>query len=85
VRGEIAHAGAPRKAEAHFQHAIDVARAQGARLWELRAAVSLATLRRGQRRHAAARSVLEPVLSWFPDDLDAPDLRAARALRARLA
>ncbi len=85
VRGEIARARAPRQAETHFQDAIDVARAQGARLWELRAVVGLARLRHDQRQHAAARRALEPVLSSFPDDLDAPDLRAARALRARLA
>jgi DNA-binding winged helix-turn-helix (wHTH) protein len=85
LQGEIAHARDPRAAEAAFERALATARAQGARLWELRAATSLASLRGRQRKRAAARGVLDPVLASFPDDLDAPDLANARALRARLA
>jgi len=85
LRGEIAYAREPRAAEAQFERAIEVARAQGARLWELRASVSFAALRWRQRKRDAALAIVDPVLSHFPDDLDAPDLVAARALRARLA
>src|SRR5262249_13061952 len=46
LRGEIAQAQDPRQAEASFRQAIDVAREQGAKLWELRASVSLASLLR---------------------------------------
>jgi len=85
LQGEVAHARDPRSAEAAFERALVTARAQGARLWELRAAASLAALRGRQRKRAAAREALDPVLASFPEDLDAPDLAAARALRARLA
>lgn len=84
LRGEITQARDPRKAEASFQRAIDVARAQGTKLWELRATVSLATLWQRQEKRAPARQLLEPILSSFPAADDAPDLRAARALRTRL-
>jgi tetratricopeptide (TPR) repeat protein len=84
VRGEIVQALDPREAEASFRRAIAVARAQGARLWELRATVSLATLWSRGKKRVAARQLLETVLSSFVDDVDAPDLLAARALRARL-
>ncbi len=85
LHGEIAQAREPRKAEMHFRQAIDVARVQDAKLWELRATVSLAALRRRDKKLAAARELVDVVLASFPNDLDAPDLRAARALRARLA
>lgn len=84
LRGEIAETRRPREAEASFRRAIDAARAQGTKLWELRAAVSLATLLRREKKRAAARAVLEPVLSTFSDQHDAPDLRAARILWSRL-
>src|SRR5262245_8770128 len=85
LRGVVVQSREPRTAEAHFRQALDVARAQGAKLWELRAGVDLATLWRQEKKHAAARDVLQPVLSWFADDCDAVDLRAARELYARLA
>jgi DNA-binding winged helix-turn-helix (wHTH) protein/tetratricopeptide (TPR) repeat protein len=85
LRGELVQARDPQKAEASFQHAIDVARAQGAKLWELRASVSLATLWRQEKKMDTARQLLEPILSSFAGGLDAPDLQAARALQARLA
>ena len=85
LRGELVQARDPRTAEASFQHAIDVARAQGAKLWELRASVSLATLWRQEKKQAGARQLLEPILSAFAEEPDASDLHAARALQARLA
>ncbi|HEY2386976.1 MAG TPA: AAA family ATPase [Candidatus Binatia bacterium] len=84
LQGEIAHVRDPRAAQAAFERALATARTQGARLWELRAAASLAALWGRQRKRAAAREALDPVLGAFPADLDAPDLVAARALRARL-
>jgi DNA-binding winged helix-turn-helix (wHTH) protein/tetratricopeptide (TPR) repeat protein len=85
LRGELLQASDARTAEASFQHALDVARAQGAKLWELRASVSLATLWRQKRKTDAARQLLEPILSSFAEEIDTPDLQAARALHARLA
>ncbi len=85
LRGELVQAREPQKAEASFQHAISIARAQGAKLWELRASVSLAMLWRQEKKRDAARQLLDPILSSFTEGLDAPDLRAARTLQARLA
>jgi len=57
-----------------------VAEAQGAKLWELRAAVSLARLRRDQGRRGVARDLVAPVYSWFTEGFDTPDLIDANAL-----
>src|SRR5262249_13210119 len=85
LRGAIVQAPEPRTGEAHFQHAIDIARAQGAKLWELRATVDLAALWQQEKTRDAARGLLEPILSAFADDVDATDVQAARTLHARLA
>jgi predicted ATPase len=63
-----------------YRKALSVAEEQGAKLWELRAAVSFAQLRRGQGRHAEARDVLTPVYGWFTEGFDTPDLKEAKAL-----
>jgi len=49
-------------------------------LWELRAAVSLAMLRRDQGRRTEARGLLAPVYGWFTEGFDTPDLKEAKAL-----
>jgi predicted ATPase len=46
----------------------------------LRAAASLARLRRYQGRHAEARDLLAPVYGWFTEGFDTPDLKEAKAL-----
>jgi predicted ATPase len=46
----------------------------------LRAAASLARLRRDQGRHAEARDRLAPVYGWFTEGFDTPDLKEAKAL-----
>ena len=71
--------------EVEFQRALAIAREQGARFWELRAATSLARLWSDQRRHEDARNLLAPVYAWFTEGLDTPDLAKARALLASLA
>ena len=53
---------------------------QGAKFWELRAAVNLALLRREQGRHGEARDLLAPVYGWFTEGFDTPDLKDAKAL-----
>jgi predicted ATPase len=55
-----------------------------AKLWELRAAMGLARLRRNQGRHAEARGLLAPVYGWSTEGFDTPDLKDAKALRAEL-
>jgi predicted ATPase len=68
------------EAEACFRKAIDVARGQNARWWELRAAVSLARMwaKRGERRQA--HDLLAPIYGWFTEGFDTPVLREAREL-----
>ena len=67
-------------AEELYRKALSIAAEQGAKLWELRAAASLARLRRDQGRRAEARDLLAPVYGWFTEGFDAPDLRDAKAL-----
>jgi predicted ATPase len=62
-----------------------VARKQQAKSWELRAAMSLARLRRDQGRRAEARNLLGPVYGWFTEGFDTPDLLDAKALLVELA
>ena len=68
----------PLAAEKCYQQALTVARRQGARSWELRAATNLARVWRRQGKHAAARDLLSPCYKWFSEGLDTPVLRDAR-------
>jgi class 3 adenylate cyclase/predicted ATPase len=67
-------------AEELYRKALSVAEEQGAKLWELRAAASLARLRRDQGNRAEARDLLAPVYGWFTEGFDTPDLKEAKAL-----
>jgi predicted ATPase len=77
--------GRTEAAEGLYRKALSIAEEQGAKLWELRAAASLARLRRDQGRHAEARDLLAPVYGWFTEDFDTPDLKEAKALLDELA
>jgi predicted ATPase len=70
----------PEAAEEAYCKALSIAREQEAKLWELRAGMSLARLRRGQDRPAEARDLLVPVYSWFTEGFDAQDLKEAKTL-----
>ena len=70
----------PAEAEDSFRTALAIAREQGTRGYELRAAVSLARLRRDQGRRTEARDLLAPVYGWFTEGFDTPDLKEAKAL-----
>jgi predicted ATPase len=72
-------------AEATYEEAIAIARQQSAKLWELRAAISLARLWRGQGRRAEARGMLGPIYGWFTEGFGTPVLREAKALLEELA
>jgi len=72
-------------AEELYCKALSIAAAQEARLWELRAAVSLARLRRDQARPAEARDLLAPVYGWFTEGFGTADLKEAKALLDELA
>jgi class 3 adenylate cyclase/predicted ATPase len=68
------------KAEAYFERALAVARAQQAKSWELRAAMSMARLWRDRGKRDAARDLLAPVYAWFTEGFETLDLKEAKAL-----
>jgi len=72
--------GRAEAAEELYRKALSIAQKQQAKLWELRAAVSLARLWDEQGRRAAARDLLSPAYSWFTEGFDTPDLKEAKAL-----
>jgi predicted ATPase len=73
------------KAEDSFRTALAIAREQGTRGYELRAATSLARLWLKQARRAEARDLLAPLYGWFTEGFDTPDLKDAKALLDELA
>jgi len=77
--------GQSEAAEELYCKAISIAKEQEAKLWELRAAASLARLRRDQGRHAQAHDLLAPIYGWFTEGFDTPDLEEAKALLDELA
>jgi predicted ATPase len=78
--------GAPQaEAETCFQRALDVARRQGARSLELRAAMSLSRLWHEQGKRQEARDLLAQVYAWFTEGFDTADLQEAKALLEELA
>jgi predicted ATPase len=83
VKGELLLMDAPDvpgNAEGGFKQAIEIARVQGAKLLELRAAVSLARLWQDQGNRGEARDLLAPVLEWFTEGFDTADLNEAKSL-----
>jgi predicted ATPase len=73
------------KAQAYFERALAVARAQQAKSWELRAATSLAQLWCGQGKRQEAHDLLAPIHGWFTEGFNTLDLKEARALLDDLA
>jgi len=71
-------------AEASFQQALAIARRQGARSLELRAATSLTRLYRDRALRAQARGVIRPIYEQFEEGFDTVDLKAARDLLEEL-
>ncbi len=68
------------KAQKYFERALAVARAQQAKSWELRAAMSMARLWREQGKLQQARDLLAPIYGWFTEGFDTLDLKEAKAL-----
>jgi class 3 adenylate cyclase/predicted ATPase len=68
------------KAEEYFERALDIARKQQAKSWELRAAMSMARLWRAQGKRDEARDLLAPVYGWFTEGFDTLDLKEAKVL-----
>jgi predicted ATPase len=78
-KGELRRAD-PLAAQNYFQRALSVARAQGAKLFELRASVSLARLWRDNGRTGEAFDLLAPIYGWFTEGFEEIDLVEARTL-----
>jgi predicted ATPase len=70
--------------ERSLRQALAVAQQQGAKGWELGAAMSLARLWGAQGRRAVARDLLAPVYNWFTEGFDTPNLKKAAALLENL-
>jgi predicted ATPase len=68
------------KAQVYFERALDIARKQQAKSWELRAAMSMARLWRDQGKRNEARELLGQVYGWFTERFDTLDLTQAKAL-----
>ena len=87
MAGEIALLGAnpdAAGAETCFRRALEIARKQKAKSWELRAATSMARLLRIQGSNRPAHDVLAPVYGWFTQGFDTLDLRQAKLLLGEL-
>jgi predicted ATPase len=74
----------PPQAEVCLHHALEVARQQGAKLLELRVAMSLGRMWQRQNKHEQARELLASVYEWFTEGFDTADLKDAKALLADL-
>ena len=72
------------KAQAHFERALSIARAQRAKSWELRAATSVARLWSDQGKQDEARGLLAPIYGWFTEGFNTLDLKEAKALLDKL-
>ncbi|MGH7289283.1 MAG: AAA family ATPase [Myxococcota bacterium] len=71
-------------AEVWYRNALEVARAQSAKMWELRAATRLARLWQRQGKTTLARDLLAPLYGWFSEGFDTADLKKAKALLEEL-
>jgi predicted ATPase len=67
-------------AEQCFKRALQVARQQEAKSWELRAATSLSRLWLREGKRGDAGELLMPIYGWFTEGFDTADLQDARAL-----
>jgi len=68
------------EAEECFLKAIEIAKKQRAKMWELRASVSLARLWQQQSKKEQARQMLAAIYNWFTEGFDTKDLQEAKGL-----
>ncbi|MBK6659607.1 MAG: hypothetical protein IPG43_16295 [Proteobacteria bacterium] len=88
LEGELLLGADPKaqaRAETCFNSALEQARCQNAKAWELRAATSLARLWLQQGRRAQSRALLAPLYAWFSEGHTGGDLLAARTLLEQIA
>jgi predicted ATPase len=72
------------EAKSCYERAIEIARNQSAKSWELRATMSLARLLAKQNRRDEARTMLGEIYGWFTEGFDTADLKDAKALLDKL-
>jgi predicted ATPase len=72
------------QAEQCFRRAIAIAAIQGAKSFELRAAMSLTRLLRDTNRRDEARMMLAEIYNWFTEGFDTADLKGAKSLLGEL-
>lgn len=86
LRGELLLLNGATEAEAErcFQQALEIARQQSAKSWELRAATSLARLWQQQGKLTEAHQMLAEIYDWFTEGFDTADLQDAKALLEKL-
>ena len=83
LKGEFKVHSCEKEAEECFQSAIEIARSQGAKAWELRATTSLSRLWQQQDKSGQAYQTLHPVYSWFNEGHETKDMQEAQlVLRA---
>ena len=68
------------EAETCYRKAIEIARGQSAKWWELRATLGLVRLLRDTNRRDEARTMLAGIYNWFTEGFDTGDLKEAKAL-----
>src|SRR5713101_5215575 len=84
ARGAVPSAEVGAEAEQCFRRAIEIARRQEAKSWELRATTSLARLLDKQGRRDEARAMLTEIYDWFTEGFETADLKDAKALLGQL-
>jgi predicted ATPase len=72
--------GKPEAAEEFYRGAFAIAEQQAAKLWQLRAAVSLAELGHDRGPNSEARNRLTSIYGSFTEGFDTPDLKSAKGL-----
>ncbi len=72
------------EAEECFLKAIEIARRQQAKSWELRAVMSLSRLWQQRGKKEEARQMLAEIYGWFTEGFDTADLKEAKALLEEL-
>jgi predicted ATPase len=84
-RGAGFHSAPPQEeAETRLRAALSSASRQGAKLVELRAAMSLSRLWQQQGKRVEAHALLAPVYGWFTEGFDTADLQEAKVLLEEL-
>ena len=73
-----------KEAESYFQKALEIARQQSTRSWELRTSTSLAHLWWQQGKQDEAQQLLSGIYNWFTEGFDTKDLKEAKALLEEL-